>query len=179
MRHKIDGNRLGRDPEHRIAMMRNLVRSLVRHERIETTLARAKELRRDAEKIITLGKKGTLHARRQAFADLRDDELLRKVFSELAPRYADRAGGYTRIIKKGRRIGDDAMVAIIEYLPAEEAPKAAAEKAPKAKKAARPKDAVKEAVETAAKRAAGEAEAKAGKIEKSTKKGKKAEKAED
>ncbi|MBZ0252118.1 MAG: 50S ribosomal protein L17, partial [Candidatus Methylomirabilis sp.] len=72
MRHKIDGNRLGRDPEHRIAMMRNLVRSLVRHERIETTLARAKELRRDAEKIITLGKKGTLHARRQAFADLRD-----------------------------------------------------------------------------------------------------------
>lgn len=165
MRHRVDGNRLGRDPAHREAMMNNLVRSLVRHERIETTLARAKELRRDAEKIVTLGKRGTLHARRQAFATLRDDTLTRKLFDELAPRFQDRPGGYTRIIRKGRRHGDNAQMALIEYLAADvEGAKAAApQKAAKAKKAAAPVDAVKAAVQKGAREAAGEAEGKVGK----------------
>lgn len=160
MRHHVDGNRLGRAPAHREAMMANLVRSLVEHERIRTTLARAKELRRDAEKIVTLGKRGTLHARRQAFATLRDNALTRKVFDDLAPRFQERAGGYTRIIRLGRRAGDNAQMALIEYLPAEAAGAPAPAKKAKAKKAEAPVDAVKAAVQKGAREAASEAEEK-------------------
>jgi len=171
MRHHVDGRKLGRSPTHRKAMMANLVKSLVRYERVETTLARAKELRRDAEKIVTLGKRGTLHARRQAFATLRDDALTRKVFGDLADRFRERPGGYTRIVKTGRRHGDDAEMAMIEYLPADAELKPKAKKAkPKAKKKVEePKDAIKEAVSKAATEAAEEAGEKA-ESKKSTKK---------
>ena len=151
MKHRVAGRRLDRTTEHRIAMFRNQVTQLLRHERIVTTTPKAKELKRIADKVITLGKKGTAHARRIAFRDVRDPEVIEKLFGPIAERYAARPGGYSRIIHKGKRHGDNADMSIIELVDrviaaagkgdADEAktPKAAkapkTEKAPKAEKA--------------------------------------------
>ncbi len=120
MRHRVAYRKLGRDTAHRIAMLRNMVTSLLDKERIKTTLPKAKEVRRFAEWMITLGKRGDLHARRQALAVIRDKRVVKKVFDELAKRYADRNGGYTRIIKLGWRKGDCAEMAIIELVEGRE-----------------------------------------------------------
>ena len=116
MKHRVAGRRLDRTTEHRIAMFRNQVTSLLRHERIVTTTPKAKELKRIADKIITLGKKGTSHARRIAFRDIRDGEVIDKLFGPIAERYATRAGGYSRIIHTGKRHGDNADMSIIELV---------------------------------------------------------------
>ena len=120
MRHRIGKRKLNRPTAHRKAMLRNLVKSLLTHEKIRTTVARAKETRSPAERMITLGKNGSLHARRQALRYLNDKAIVTRVFDELAPRYVGRAGGYTRIIKIGPRGGDGAPMAQLELL-AEEA----------------------------------------------------------
>jgi large subunit ribosomal protein L17 len=117
MRHKLAGRKLNRPTDQRRALLRGLVKDLITHESIRTTEAKAKETRRSAEKIITLGKDGSLHARRQALAYLNDKSITAKVFEEIAPRYATRPGGYTRIIRLGRRNGDGAPMALIELLP--------------------------------------------------------------
>lgn len=114
-------------------MFRNMVTSFLQHEKITTTDAKAKELRSIAEKMITLGKKGDLHATRQAAAYIRDKKVVTKLFTEIAPRYSERPGGYTRIIKLGIRPGDTAPVSIIELVEAEMTPKKAAKPAPAAK----------------------------------------------
>ena len=116
MKHRVAGRRLDRTTEHRIAMFRNQVTQLLRHERIVTTTPKAKELKRIADKVITLGKKGTPHARRIAFRDVRDGEVIEKLFGPIAERYASRAGGYSRIIHKGKRHGDNADMSIIELV---------------------------------------------------------------
>ncbi len=114
--HRIAGRKLSRYKDQRIALLRGLVVELIRHERITTTLAKAKETRVVAEKLITHGKKGTLHHRRLALAQIPNKGVVKKVFDEMAPRYAERPGGYTRIIKLGRRQGDAAAMAIIELV---------------------------------------------------------------
>jgi large subunit ribosomal protein L17 len=116
MRHNKSGRRLGRTTSHRIAMFRNMVTSLLNHERIVTTDAKAKEIRSVAEKMITLGKRGDLHAHRQAAAYIREKSIVTKLFSTIAPRYKDRQGGYTRIIKLGQRLGDAASLSVIELV---------------------------------------------------------------
>ncbi len=116
MKHRVVGRRLDRTTEHRTAMFRNMVTSLFRHERIQTTTPKAKELRRIAEKIITLAKKGSPHARRLAHRDVRDVEVLQKLFGSIAERFQTRAGGYTRVVRVGRRHGDNAEVAVIELV---------------------------------------------------------------
>jgi large subunit ribosomal protein L17 len=116
MKHRVAGRRLDRTTAHRTAMFRNQVTSLLRHERIQTTTPKAKELKRIFDKIITLGKKGTAHARRIAFRDVRDGEMMDKLFGPLAERLAKRAGGYTRIIHVGRRHGDNADMSLIEIV---------------------------------------------------------------
>ena len=116
MRHKHGYRKLGRDSDHRLAMLRNLATSLITHERITTTLPRAKELRRVVEKMVTLGKKGSLHHRRQAASYLFQKDAVSKVFSDLAGRFKERPGGYTRIMKRGLRVGDGAQMAIIEFV---------------------------------------------------------------
>ncbi len=116
MRHRKGGRKLNRSSSHRKALMRNMVTSLLDHERIETTDAKAKELRSNAEKMITLGKRGDLHARRQALSVIRSKEVTAKLFDELAERFRDRPGGYTRVIKVGNRVGDAAPVSIIELV---------------------------------------------------------------
>lgn len=108
--------KLGRPTSHRVAMLRNLTASLLKNGRIETTETRAKELRKVAEKMITLGKRGDLHARRQALAYIYEKEVVANLFEEIAPKYADRNGGYTRILKKGPRRGDAAEMVIIELV---------------------------------------------------------------
>lgn len=123
MRHNSAGRRLGRTTSHRIAMFRNMVTSFLEHGKITTTDAKAKELRSIAEKMITLGKKGDLHATRQAAAYIRDKKVVTKLFTTIAPMYADRPGGYTRIIKLGIRPGDNAPVSVIELVEAEMKPK--------------------------------------------------------
>jgi large subunit ribosomal protein L17 len=147
MKHRVVGRRLDRTTEHRTAMLRNMVTSLFRHERITTTTPKAKELKRFAEKIVTLAKRATPHARRIANREVRDVEVLNKLFGSLAERYKARAGGYTRLVRVGRRAGDNAELAVIELV--DRAPAAAgegdegakkakgkeAEKAPKAAKA--------------------------------------------
>ena len=120
MRHRKAHRKLNRSPSHRGAMLRNLVTSLLEHERVRTTDAKAKEARRIAERMITLGKRGTLHARRRAARVLRSRAVLTKLFDTLGPRYEDRAGGYTRITKLGPRPGDNAAVSLIELLPKDE-----------------------------------------------------------
>ena len=117
MRHLKTGRKLNRTPSHRLALMRNLVTSLLRHERIETTDPKAKELRRWADRMIGLGKQGSLHARRQALGFVRDRVVVRKVFDTLAPRFKDRPGGYTRIVKLGWRRGDHAPMSVVELIP--------------------------------------------------------------
>lgn len=119
MRHNKSGKRLGRNSSHRKAMMRNMVTSLFAHEKITTTDIRAKELRKIADKMITLGKRGDLHARRQALQVMRDRKVVGKLFDMLAPRYKDRPGGYTRIIKLGQRAGDNASLSLIELVEEE------------------------------------------------------------
>ena len=116
MRHNTSGRRFGRKTSHRIAMFRNMVTSLLNSERIITTDAKAKELRKIAEKMITLGKRGDLHARRQAMAYIRSKEVVAKLFDQLSSQYADRQGGYTRIIRTGYRAGDAAPMAILELV---------------------------------------------------------------
>ncbi|UFS68759.1 50S ribosomal protein L17 [Geomonas sp. RF6] len=130
MRHNNAGRRLGRTTSHRTAMFRNMVTSFLEHEKITTTDAKAKELRSIAERMITLGKKGDLHATRQAAAFIRDKKVVTKLFSVIAPRFADRPGGYTRIIKLGIRPGDNAPVSVLELVEAEMKPKKAAKPAP-------------------------------------------------
>ena len=112
MRHGVAGRKLGVTSSHRLAMFRNLAHALLKHEQITTTLPKAKELRPVAEKLISLGKRGGLHARRQAYATLRDDVIVAKLFSTLADRYKARPGGYTRVMKAGIRYGDAASMAV-------------------------------------------------------------------
>ncbi len=131
MRHLKTGRKLGRTSAHRKALFRNLVTALIRRERIRTTLAKAKELRSHVEKTITLGKKGTLHAKRLARKVVMEKEAFSKLFGPLSERYAKRNGGYTRIIKIGNRRGDDAPMAFIELVDREEGTKAPAAKTEK------------------------------------------------
>ncbi len=116
MNHGKRGRRFNRTQSHRSAMFSNLAISLIEHEQIVTTLPKAKDLRPVVEKLITLGKKGGLHARRQAIAEIRNVEAVKKLFDVIGPRFADRNGGYTRIIKAGFRHGDNAAVAVIEFV---------------------------------------------------------------
>lgn len=116
MRHRKKGRSLSRSPSHRKALLRNLAAALFRHERITTTTARAKELRPYAERLITLAKRGDLHARRMAARRIGEREVLAKLFDEIGPRYAGRPGGYTRILKLGNRKGDAAEMALIELV---------------------------------------------------------------
>ena len=116
MRHNKSGRRLGRKTSHRVAMFRNMVTSLLAHEKITTTDAKAKEIRSVAEKMITLGKRGDLHSIRLAASFIREKSVVSKLFSNIAPRYKERAGGYTRIIKLGARNGDSAPLSIIELV---------------------------------------------------------------
>ena len=119
MRHLHQGRRLGRTTEHRQAMLKNLVTSFLEKERVRTTVTKAKEARPLAEKMITLGKKNTLHTRRQALASLAKESAVTKLFSDLGPRFSERAGGYTRIIKLGPRAGDGAQMALLELVGTE------------------------------------------------------------
>lgn len=116
MRHRKQGRKLGRDAAHRKALYGNLCCSLIEHGRIKTTLAKAKEVRPIAEQVVTLGRRGDLHARRQAIAFLRSNDAVHLLFSEVAPRFADRPGGYTRIVKIGPRQGDAAPMAYLEFV---------------------------------------------------------------
>lgn len=116
MRHRVDKKKLGKTASHRKAMFRNMVTSLIEEERLETTLAKAKELRRVADKMVTLGKNGSLHARRQALSYVRNEQAVTKLFSEITDRFRERPGGYTRVLKLGERRGDGAPMAMIEYL---------------------------------------------------------------
>lgn len=120
MRHRSAGRKLNRTSKHRQMLFRNLSQALIKHEQIVTTLPKAKDLRPVVEKLITLGKRGGLHARRQAFAQLRDDKMVIKLFDVLAQRYAERAGGYTRVLKAGFRYGDSAPMAVIEFVDRDE-----------------------------------------------------------
>lgn len=134
MRHQVAHRKLGRTTSHRWALFRNMVNSLVDKESIRTTLHKAKELRRFADRVITIGKKNHLAAKREAFNFLRSETIVKKIFDELAPRFKDRKGGYTRIIKLGYRPGDSAAMALIQYLPGEGAIKAKGESTESPKK---------------------------------------------
>ncbi|MGK7862710.1 50S ribosomal protein L17 [Falsiroseomonas sp. E2-1-a4] len=116
MRHGVSGRKLGVTTSHRLAMLRSMATALLKHEQISTTLPKAKELRPYVERIITLGKRGDLHARRQAYAQIRDPKVVDKLFSTIADRYKARAGGYTRVLKAGVRYGDAADMAVIELI---------------------------------------------------------------
>ncbi len=116
MRHRIAGRKLGRTTSHRIAMLRNLLSSLLEHEKVKTTDAKAKEVRPLAEKLIGLAKRGDLHARRQALSVVRKPDLVKKLFETLSPRYQSRTGGYLRIVKVGNRPGDGAPVSLVELI---------------------------------------------------------------
>ena len=116
MRHRVAGKKLGRSPAHRRALFRNLVTELLDHEIVRTTDAKAKDLRPIVEKLVTLGKNGSLHARRQAIGFLRDPYVADKLFTTLGPRYAARNGGYLRVLKAGYRFGDAAPMAVIEFI---------------------------------------------------------------
>src|SRR6266699_1145615 len=116
MRHGFAHRRFNRTPEHRRAMFANMAAALIKHEQIVTTLPKAKDLRPIVEKLVTLAKRGGLHARRQAIAQMRDIGMVKKLFEVLGPRYKDRDGGYTRVLKAGFRYGDSAPVAVIEFV---------------------------------------------------------------
>ena len=128
MRHNKSGRRLGRKTSHREAMFRNMVTSLLNHEKITTTDAKAKEIRSVAEKMITLGKRGDLHSMRLAASYIREKSVVTKLFASIAPRYKDRLGGYTRIIKLGMRHGDTAPISMIELVEEQFTPKAPKQK---------------------------------------------------
>jgi len=157
MRHAKHGGKLSRTSAHRKAMLRNMVTSLFDHERIETTDAKAKELRRLADRMITLGKRGDLHARRQALAVIRKRETTAKLFDELAERFRERPGGYTRVLKTRRRAGDAAPMSIVELVEPMEAPSPA-------------KKATKKAGRKATKKAADKGTSKKATKKKATKK---------
>jgi large subunit ribosomal protein L17 len=123
MNHGKVHRKLGRKPEHRKAMFANMCAALIKHEQITTTLPKAKELRPVVEKLVTLGKRGDLHARRQAISQIRDVDMVKKLFDVLGPRYKDRNGGYTRILKAGFRYGDNAAVGVIEFVDRDESAK--------------------------------------------------------
>ncbi len=170
MRHRMRSSKLGRTSAHRRALYRNLVTSLLEHERVATTDAKAKQLRRIADRMITLGKRGTLHARRRALTVIRTPEVAAKVFGDLAERFRDRPGGYTRVLKLRRRAGDAAPLSLVELVgaPAPGKRAAAGGEAKPAKKAARgaakvaePKPEKKAARGRKAKAAAGESPARA------------------
>lgn len=129
MRHRMSGRKLNRTSSHRKAMFSNMVVSLLDHEQIKTTLPKAKELRRIADKMITLGKRGDLHARRQALSVIKDNAVVSKLFSDLAERYKERNGGYTRVLKAGHRYGDMAPMAVIELVDRDPDAKGAADRA--------------------------------------------------
>jgi large subunit ribosomal protein L17 len=116
MRHGFRGRRFNRSSEHRKAMFANMSAALIKHEQIVTTLPKAKDLRPVVEKLITLGKRGDLHARRLAMSQIRDDAMVKKLFEVLGPRYKGRNGGYTRVLKAGFRYGDNAAMAVIEFV---------------------------------------------------------------
>ncbi len=118
MRHRVKTIKLGRKSKHKEALLANLACNLIEHNRIKTTLPKAKALRPYAEKLVTLGKKGTLHGRRLAFAKLRNKDSVKKLFDDVAPRFTERQGGYTRIYKLGNRLGDAAEMALIEWVEA-------------------------------------------------------------
>ena len=120
MKHKIKGKKLNRTSSHRKALFKNMAQAIIKHEQIITTLPKAKTMKPIVEKLITLAKKGSLHARRQAYSKLRDDKMVTKLFGTLATRYADRAGGYTRVLKAGYRYGDAAAMAVIELVDRDE-----------------------------------------------------------
>ncbi|OGP64117.1 MAG: 50S ribosomal protein L17 [Deltaproteobacteria bacterium RBG_13_47_9] len=160
MRHRVAGRKLSRHTKHRELMFRNMLTSLLQHERIKTTLAKGKELRSWADKIITLGKKNHLHARRQAFALLRDEGVVKKLFDEIAPQMKDREGGYTRIYKMGWRQGDGAPLSLVELVTYSST---------KEKKKKSPVKKAKEVLE----KVAPKKKAKEGKVEKKEKKEKK------
>ena len=130
MRHGVSGRKLNRTTSHRLAMFRNMVTSLLQHERIYTTICKAKDLRRWAEWMITLGKRGDLHARRQALSLVREKGVVHKLFEELGPRYQNRPGGYTRIIKVGFRRGDGAPMCMIELVTEQGTPPKKTKKKP-------------------------------------------------
>ncbi|MGA2939309.1 MAG: 50S ribosomal protein L17 [Syntrophobacteraceae bacterium] len=142
MRHGVSGRKLNRTTSHRLAMFRNMVTSLLNHERIYTTVPKAKEMRRWAEWMITLGKHGGLHSRRQALSVIREKNVVYKVFEELAKRYQDRAGGYTRIVKVGFRRGDASPMCMLELIT--EGGEKAKKKGKKSKKKAQAAPAKKE-----------------------------------
>jgi large subunit ribosomal protein L17 len=123
MRHRKAGRKLNRTATHRGALLASLATALIKHEQIATTLPKAKELRRVADRLITLAKRGDLHARRLAYARIRDDAMVAKLFDTLGPRYAARPGGYTRVLKAGFRYGDSAPMAVIELVDRDEAAK--------------------------------------------------------
>ena len=120
MRHGFRGRRFNRTPEHRQAMFANMSAALIKHEQIVTTLPKAKDLRPVVEKLITLGKRGDLHARRLAMSQVRDEAMVRKLFEVLGPRYGERPGGYCRVLKAGFRYGDNAPLAVIEFVDRDE-----------------------------------------------------------
>ena len=120
MKHNIKHRKLNRTSSHRKALLKNMANALIKHEQITTTLPKAKELRPYVEKLITLGKKGSLTARRKAISILQDEKMTKKIFDTIADRYSDRNGGYTRIIKLGNRYGDNAPTAVIEFIDRDE-----------------------------------------------------------
>ena len=147
MRHRVAGRKLSRHTRHRELMFRNMLVSLLQYERIKTTLAKGKELRSWADNIISLGKQGTLHARRRAFALLRDKGIIRKLFDEIAPKFKDRQGGYTRVYKLGWRQGDGAPLSLVElvtYAVPEEKKKSTLKKAKEVLEKVTPKKKEKE-----------------------------------
>ena len=115
MKHRIKGKKLNRSSSHRKALFKNMAQAIIKHEQIITTLPKAKTMKPIIDKLITLGKKGSLHARRQAFSQLRDNNMVSKLFGDLATRYAERQGGYSRVLKAGYRYGDAAAMAVIEF----------------------------------------------------------------
>jgi len=135
MRHLKSGRKLNRSSAHRSALYRNLVASLITYDRIRTTDAKAKEVRRFADRMVTLGKQGTLSARRRAAAFMRNPSAVRKLFADVAPRFADRAGGYTRIVKLGFRPGDAAQMSLIELTGTSQSVKSTKKKLPRRPKA--------------------------------------------
>ena len=120
MKHRIKGKKLNRTSSHRKALFKNMAQAIIKHEQIITTLPKAKTMKPIIDKLITLGKKGSLHARRQAFSQLRDNNMVSKLFGDLATRYAERQGGYSRVLKAGYRYGDAAAMAVIELVDRDE-----------------------------------------------------------
>ena len=151
MRHRVAHRKLGRTTEHRLSLLRNMAASLITHERIRTTVAKAKELRPFVEKLVTLGNRDSLHARRRALSILSSKTVVRRLFSDVSPRFSERPGGYTRILKLGPRQGDGAPMAFIEFVDYKfkggEAPAPAAKAKAKSTKEDEPVEPVKEEVE--------------------------------